>query len=55
MLLPEQTEEGAPRNEGDQGQTVTQSVQGPHHHVENQLQTQADKDQRTSPHTFLLT
>lgn len=38
MVSPEQTEDGAPCGEGDQRQTVTQSVQRLHGRVEDQLQ-----------------
>lgn len=43
MRLPEKTEDGAPCNQGNQGQTVTQRVQGLHEQVENKLQTQKKK------------
>lgn len=38
LVSPEQTEDGAPCGEGDQRQTVTQSVQRLHGRVEDQLQ-----------------
>lgn len=49
-ILPEQTEDGAARGEGDQRQAVTQSVQRLHDHVEDELQA---RDERRN-HCFIL-
>lgn len=46
LVLPEQTEDGAACGEGDQRETVSQSVQRSHDHVEDQLQTQRDGEWR---------
>lgn len=49
-VLPEQTEDGTARGEGDQRQAVTQSVQRLHDHVEDELQA---RDERRN-HCFIL-
>lgn len=49
LVLPEQTEDGAPGGEGDQRQNVTQRVQRLHHHVEDQLERRREQRNRVRP------
>lgn len=43
-VLPEQTEDGTSCDEGDQRQTVTQSVEGLDQHVEDELQPHREEE-----------